>query len=410
MTDFLTINDILIRGKTVLLRADLNVPMQSGRVTDHERLERLLPTLHDLRSGGAKIVILSHFGRPKDGKPDPALSLRPVAAALETILGQPVAFAEDCIGAVAEAAIHQLSVGEVLVLENTRFHAGEEANDPAFAAQLAALGDVYINDAFSCAHRAHASTEGLAHLLPSGAGRLMQAELEALNHALGSPERPVLAVVGGSKISTKLDLLNNLIAKVDALVLGGGMANTFLAAKGVAVGASLVEPNMLDVAREIIAKAAAKGCEIVLPKDAVVASALKAGVATQTVAVSAIPADQMILDLGSQSVKEIKETVASCKTVVWNGPLGAFEIEPFDHATNQVAIEVADLTKRGKILSVAGGGDTVAALAHAGVTHGFSYLSTAGGAFLEWLEGKDLPGVAALRQAVSKRKVGRAIL
>lgn len=404
MTDFLTLSDIALKGKTALVRADLNVPMQDGRVSDAERLERLLPTLKDLAAAGAKIVLLSHFGRPKGGKPDPQFTLKPVVDHLQTLWGQPIAFAGDCVGAVAEQAVAALQPGHVLVLENTRFHAGEEANDAAFVDQLARLGDVYVNDAFSCAHRAHASTEGLAHRLPSAAGRLMQAELEALSKALAQPVRPVAALVGGSKISTKLDLLNNLVAKVDVLVLGGGMANTFLAARGVPVGKSLCENDMLDTARGIAAKAEKNGCTIVLPQDAVVAEGLKAGIPTQTVDVNAIPANTMMLDIGPKSVQNVREKLADCKTVVWNGPLGAFEIKPFDTGTNQVAAAVAELTQAGKILSVAGGGDTVAAMANAGVSAKLSYLSTAGGAFLEWLEGKELPGVAALRQAAAHYK------
>jgi len=403
MIDFLTLSDLSLNGKTVLLRADLNVPMKDGHVSDAERLHRLLPTLKELSEVGARIVVLSHFGRP-DGTPNPKYSLRPVVAELERLWGKPIAFAEDCIGAVAEKAVQALQPSHILVLENTRFHAGEEANDPVFAKALAKLGDVFVNDAFSAAHRAHASTEGLAHLLPSAAGRLMQAELEALTKALAHPERPVAALVGGSKISTKLDLLNNLVARVDVLVLGGGMANTFLAAKGVAVGKSLCERDMLDTARDIAAKAAARGCDIVLPVDAVVATALQNDIATQTVAVDAIPADMMMLDIGPASAQIIKDKLAACKTVVWNGPLGAFEFKPFDRGTNDVAVAVADLTRQGKILSVAGGGDTVAALVNAGVSEKLSYLSTAGGAFLEWLEGKDLPGVAALRQSAAEQK------
>lgn len=401
--NFLTISDLALKGKTVLVRADLNVPMQDGKVTDTERLERLLPTLKGLSAGGAKIVVLSHFGRPKNG-PDPQYSLRPVAKVLEQLWLQPVAFAEDCIGPSAEAAVKALAPGQVLVLENTRFHVGEEKNDPAFAKALAQLGDVYVNDAFSCAHRAHASTEGLAHYLPSAAGHLMQAELEALNQALSEPVRPVAALVGGSKISTKLDLLNNLVTRVDRLVLGGGMANTFLAAKGVAIGTSLAENDMLETARVIAAKAAAHQCDIILPQDAVVAVALKSGIETKIVQINAVPANCMILDIGPVSIQAICGKLATCKTVVWNGPLGAFEFKPFDNGTNQVAAAVADLTRQGQILSVAGGGDTVAAMANAGVSQQLSYLSTAGGAFLEWLEGKDLPGVAALRLAAQRKK------
>ena len=397
MTSFKTLDQINFTNKIVLLRADLNVPMKDGVVTDDARLTRLMPTLTELSQAGAKIVVLSHFGRP-DGKPNAKYSLRPVAAELQKIWGKPVACAEDCVGSVAAAAIAALPAGQVLVLENTRFYAGEEANDPAFAAQLAALGDVYVNDAFSAAHRAHASTEALAKVLPCAAGRLMQVELEALEKALSTPERPVAALVGGSKISTKLDLLENLVAKVDVLVLGGGMANTFLAAQGVNVGKSLYEADMLDTARAIATRAASRNCRILLPTDGVVATALQANIVTKTVSVNEVPSDHMILDIGPQSEKEIAEILQTCKTVVWNGPLGAFEFSPFDHATVAVAQTVAALTKQGKILSVAGGGDTVAALTHAKVTESLSYVSTAGGAFLEWLEGKPLPGVAALKR------------
>jgi phosphoglycerate kinase len=409
MANFPTLSDVYVRGKTVLLRADLNVPMKHGAVTDTTRLVRLLPTLKFLAENGAKIVVLSHFGRP-DGKPDPAYSLAPVAAELSAIWGKPVSFASDCIGAAAKDELAVLQPGDILVLENTRFHAGEEANDPEFTRQLASLGDLFVNDAFSAAHRAHASTTGLAELLPSAAGKLMEEELEALAKALERPERPLAAIVGGSKISTKLDLLRNLIAKVDLLILGGGMANTFLAAKGVKIGKSLFEPDMLLTAQDIMAKAEQRGCHIMLPKDVVVAPALQAGVATQTVAANAVPDEQMILDLGPKAIAEIRDNLAMCKTVVWNGPLGAFETEPFDKATAELAIAVADLTKRGKIMSVAGGGDTVAALAQAGMSQSVTYLSTAGGAFLEWLEGKELPGVAALLKASANGKKGKAIL
>ena len=403
MIDFLTLSDLSLKGKTVLVRADLNVPMHEGRVSDTERLERFLPTLKDLSAAGAKIVVLSHFGRPKKGV-DPQFTLRPVVDVLAQLWKQPIAFASDCVGEAAVSAVKKLDAGQILVLENTRFHPEEEANDPAFTKELAKLGDVYINDAFSCAHRAHASTEGLAHLLPSAAGRLMQAELEALNKALASPVRPVAALVGGSKISTKLDLLENMVGKVDVLVLGGAMANTFLAARGVAVGKSMCEHDMLDTARAIAAKAAAKGCDIVLPIDVTVAEELKPGTATEVVATDAVPANKMIFDVGPLSIKNICAKLANCKTVVWNGPLGVFEVKPFDKGTNEVAAAVADLTSQGKILSVAGGGDTVSAMANAGVSKKLSYLSTAGGAFLEWLEGKDLPGVIALRQSAAQAK------
>jgi len=397
MSSFKTIEQISVNNKTVLLRADLNVPMKDGAVTDGARLVRLLPTLKELSQAKAKIVILSHFGRP-DGKPNEKYSLRAVAVELEKIWGRKIAFASDCIGQIATDAITALPFGHILVLENTRFYPGEESNDPAFAAQLAALGDIYINDAFSAAHRAHASTEAIAKLLPHAAGRLMEEELNALEKALGKPTKPVAALVGGSKISTKLDLLENLVTKTDFLVLGGGMANTFLAAQGLAIGKSLYEANMLDTARAISTKAAKHNCRIVLPIDAVVATALQVHIATQTVSVKAIPVETMMLDIGPQSEKEIAALLQRCKTVVWNGPLGAFEFPPFDHATTAIAKIVADLTKQGKILSVAGGGDTVSALTNANVTESFSYVSTAGGAFLEWMEGKTLPGVAALEK------------
>ena len=403
MIDFLTLSDLALQGKTVLLRADLNVPMQNGRVSDTERLERLLPTLKDLSKAGAKIVILSHFGRPKGG-PNPACSLYPVVEALQDLWQQRIAFAEDCVGPKAEAAVKALQLGQIVVLENTRFHAGEEENDPIFITELAKLGDVYVNDAFSCAHRSHASTEGLAHYLPCAAGRLMQAELEALDKALTEPEHPLMAVVGGSKIATKLDLLNNLVTKVDVLILGGGMANTFLASRGVEIGKSLCENDMLATAREISTQADIHHCTILLPQDAVVAEVLKSGIETEIVPINAIPPNKMVLDIGPASIKDIRNKLAECKTVVWNGPLGAFEFKPFDNGTNEVAAAVADLTRQGKILSVAGGGDTVAAMANAGASRYLSYLSTAGGAFLEWLEGKDLPGVAALRQSAAQKK------
>ena len=395
MPDFRTIDDLSVQGRRVVVRADLNVPMADGKVTDTTRLDRLAPTLRALAEKGARVVVVSHFGRPK-GR-DEALSLRPIAAALGKALGgRAVAFAEGCIGPAAEAAVAKLKDGDVLVLENLRFHKGEEANDAAFAASLAKLGDLYVNDAFSAAHRAHASTEALAKLLPAAAGRLMQEELEHLGQALEAPKRPLAAIVGGAKVSTKLDLLGNLVKKVNALVIGGGMANTFLNARGIEVGKSLCERDMAATAREIEATAKAAGCAIILPEDAVVASALKPGVETRTVPVSATPADMMILDVGPATVARVNAELERTKTLVWNGPLGAFETAPFDQGTNAVARHAAKLTKSGKLLSVAGGGDTVAALAHAGVGDDFSYVSTAGGAFLEWLEGKTLPGVAAL--------------
>lgn len=395
MSAFQTLDDLTAAGQTVLVRGDLNVPMKDGRVSDTTRLARLVPTLDGLASAGARVVVLSHFGRPK-GAADPALSLRPVAEALEPLIDRPVRFVGESVGPVARDAIAELPPGEILVLENVRFHAGEERNDPQLASDLASLGDVYVNDAFSAAHRAHASTEGMARLLPAYAGRLMQAELEALTAALERPARPVMALVGGAKISTKLELLGNLIDKVDQLVLGGGMANTFLAARGVEMGRSLVERDMLDQARAIAEKAEAKGCAIVLPVDGVIATALEPGVETETVPITRVPADRMVLDVGPESVTTLKHRIDQARTVVWNGPLGAFETPPFDRATADLARYVAERTEAGHLLSVAGGGDTVAALAACGVEGRFSYVSTAGGAFLEWLEGKTLPGVAAL--------------
>ena len=396
MTDFRAIDDLDVVGKTVLVRGDLNVPVKNGRVTDSTRIDRLAPTLCELAKRGAKVVVLSHFGRPKGGV-EPENSLRQVLPELERALGSTVIFSEDCVGPRAKVAIGRAATGGFVLLENLRFHAGEEKNDRNFARALAELGDIYVNDAFSCAHRAHASTEALARLLPCAAGRLMQAELVALGRALEEPERPVAAVVGGAKISTKLDLLGNLVRRVDKLVLGGGMANTFLAAQGVTVGKSLCESDMAEQARAIAVAAREAGCSLILPVDGVVAREFKAGAGSEVVPVSAIPADGMMLDLGPASVDDIVARLANCKTVVWNGPLVAFEIEPFDRGTNAVAQAVAKLTQAGTVLSVAGGGDTVAALGQAGVVDAFSYVSTAGGAFLEWLEGKELPGVAALR-------------
>jgi len=397
MADFKTLDDIDVAGKTVLVRGDLNVPMDGGRVTDATRLERLAPTLTELADGGARVVVCSHLGRPK-GKPVAEYSLRPVADALSQALdGRSVAFAEDCIGDPADTAKADLPEGGILLLENLRFHPEEEKNDRDFAKQLTKDCDIYVNDAFSAAHRAHASTEAVARVLPAYAGRLMQAEVEALTRALEKPERPVIAVVGGAKISTKLEVLGNLIAKVDTLVLGGGMANTFLAAKGVAMGKSLAEHEMAEMAREIMRKAEEAGCAILLPVDGVVAGAFEAGAPNQVIDIDAVPEDQMVLDIGPGSVAKLIEEIEDCRTVLWNGPLGAFEKEPFDAGTEAVARAVADRTKAGKLLSVAGGGDTVAALSQAGVVDDFSYVSTAGGAFLEWLEGKDLPGVVALR-------------
>ncbi len=395
MAKFKTLDDLAVAGKRVIVRCDLNVPMQDGKVTDTTRIDRGAETLRDLAAKGARVIVMSHFGRPK-GKRAAEFSLQPLVQPLAAALGKPVAFADDCVGPAAQAAVAKLKDGEVLLLENLRFHDAEEANDKGFAAQLAGLADIYVNDAFSCAHRAHASTEAIARLLPHAAGRLMQAELDHLAAALEKPQRPVMAVVGGAKVSTKLDLLGNLVAKVDQLVIGGGMANTFLFANGIEVGKSLAERDMADTARAIVAKAKAAGCTIVLPVDAVVAAEFKAGAASKTVDVTAVPSDMMILDVGPKSVADIAARLKTCKTVVWNGPLGAFETTPFDRGTVAVAREAAALTKAKALLSVAGGGDTVAALGHAGVTDDFTYVSTAGGAFLEWLEGKTLPGVAAL--------------
>ncbi|WP_420002983.1 phosphoglycerate kinase [Arenibacterium sp. LLYu02] len=390
-----TLDDMDLAGKTVLTRVDINVPMEAGRVTDATRIQRLVPTLADLLAKGARPVLLAHFGRPK-GKVVPDMSLQPLVPALEEAFGAPVVFVADCRGPAAEAAVAALQEGQILLLENTRFHAGEEANDADLAAEMAKLGDIYCNDAFSAAHRAHASTEALARLLPACAGRLMEMELKALESALATPQRPVTAVVGGAKVSTKLDLLGNLVAKVDNLVIGGGMANTFLAAQGIDVGKSLCEHEMTGTAKDIMARAEAAGCTIVLPSDVVVAREFKAGAANETVAADACPADAMILDAGPAAVAAISAVLEASKTLIWNGPLGAFEIAPFDIATNAAAQKAAECTKAGTLVSVAGGGDTVAALNQAGVAEDFSYISTAGGAFLEWMEGKVLPGVAAL--------------
>ncbi len=390
-----TLDDMDLGGKVVMTRVDLNVPVENGEVTDATRIERIVPTVRDILDKGGKPVLMAHFGRPKGQRVDD-MSLRVVLPALQQALGVPVKFAEDCIGAPAKRAVADLQAGEVLLLENTRFHAGEETNDGIFAASLGALGEVYCNDAFSAAHRAHASTEALARILPACAGRLMQAELKALEAALGNPARPVIAIVGGAKVSTKLDLLGNLVARVDRLVIGGGMANTFLAARGVEVGKSLAEHDMAETARQILEKAKETGCEILLPGDIVVAREFKAGADSETLDVAACPADAMILDAGPQTVEAIKKAMAASQTLIWNGPLGAFEIPPFDAATVAAAQEAARLTREGHLVSVAGGGDTVAALNQAGVADDFSYVSTAGGAFLEWMEGKTLPGVAVL--------------
>ena len=397
MAKFRTLDDMALAGKRVIVRGDLNVPMKDGRVTDATRIERLAPTLREIAAKGASVVVLSHFGRP-EGARDPKLSLAPLAGPLSRALGgATVVFIADCIGPEAEAAVARLAPGAVALVENVRFHAGEEKNDPDFACALARLGDVYVNDAFSAAHRAHASTEGLARLLPAAAGRLMQAELDALGKALERPQRPVVAVVGGAKVSTKLDILGNLIGRVDLLVIGGAMANTFLHALGTDVGKSLCEKSLAGTARKILGRADAAKCRIVLPSDVVIARALAANAPCEAVPIAAVPQDALILDIGPRTAQALAQALADCRTLLWNGPLGAFEFPPFDAGTVTVARAAAALTKAGKLVTVAGGGDTVAALIAAGVIDDFSYVSTAGGAFLEWIEGKDLPGVAALR-------------
>jgi len=392
---FRTLDHVDVKGKRVLVRVDLNVPVDNGIVTDATRIERVAPALTELADKGAKVILLSHFGRPK-GR-DAKNSLKPVAAEVARVIKRPVKFADDCIGEAAEAAVAAMKQGDILCLENTRFHAGEEKNDPAFVDALAKLGDMWVNDAFSAAHRAHASTEGLGHRLPAYAGRSMQAELDALGKALEHPQRPVAAVVGGAKISTKLDLLGNLLAKVDVLIIGGAMANTFLLALGKPVGKSLAEGDLTKTALDILAKAKAAKKEIVLPVDAVVAEKFEAHAPSRAVPVDSVGVDEMILDIGPKSVEQVVSVLARAKTLLWNGPFGAFEMEPFDNGTVEVAEAAAELTKAGKLVTVAGGGDTVAALNAAGAADRFTYVSTAGGAFLEWLEGKALPGVEVLR-------------
>jgi phosphoglycerate kinase len=384
-----------VNGKRVLVRADLNVPVRAGKVTDATRLERLLPGVRDLARRGAKVIVISHFGRP-NGAPEAEFSLRPVADEMSRLLGRPVAFVPDCIGEVAEKAVASLKPGDIAVLENLRFHGGEEKNDAAFAQALARLGELFVGDAFSTAHRAHASTDAVTRLLPSYAGPLLMEEVAALRSVLDKPARPVAAVIGGAKVSTKIPVLTNLITKVDKLIIGGGMANTFLLAQGVNVGKSLAEPDFAGTAREIMHAAKARSCEVVLPADAVVAAKLEAGVPTRTCSVLEVPADQMILDVGPRAIAHYTEVLGHCKTLLWNGPLGAFEVPPFGEGTFQLACAAAAATEAGALISVAGGGDTVAALNAAGVTDKLTYVSTAGGAFLEWLEGRDLPGVAAL--------------
>lgn len=390
-----TLDDVNLQSKRVLLRVDLNVPVSDGQVTDTTRIERIKPTVVELQRKRAKIILLSHFGRPK-GQIMSEFSLKQVIKPLEKVLGGQVKFAEDCIGEKAQSVINGMEDGDVVLLENTRFHGGEEKNDPAFCQELAKNGDIFVNDAFSAAHRAHASTEGLAHLLPSCAGRAMQQELAALEKGLGNPARPVIALVGGAKVSTKIELLNNLVEKVEALVIGGGMANTFLAATGISVGKSLCEHELGDVARNILTKAKSLKCAVLLPVDAVVGSRFEANTPIHTYGIDTIPFDGMVLDLGDLSIARINAAIDEASTIIWNGPLGAFELSPFEHATVAVARHVAELTKAHKLISIAGGGDTVAALNKAGVASDFSYISTAGGAFLEWMEGKTLPGVAAL--------------
>ena len=394
---FKTLDQANLEGRRALVRVDFNVPMSDGRVSDDTRLKAALPTIDKLRAGGAKVILLAHFDRPK-GKRVPEMSLKPVVEPLARLLGQPVAFADDCVGDAAKAAVDAMKPGDVLLLENVRYHAGEEANDADFAKALAANGDLYVNDAFSAAHRAHASTEGLARRLPAYAGEQMRRELEALDAALGNPKRPVLGIVGGSKVSTKLDLLNNLVGKLDRLAIGGGMANTFLAAQGVKVGASLCEHDLADTARQIMATAKAKGCELLLPIDVVTAETVEPGASSAVRDLGAIGAADRILDAGPQTLARLTAAMDASATLVWNGPLGVFEVPPFDKATVAAARHAADLAKSGKLTAVAGGGDTVAALNHAGVTQDFTFVSTAGGAFLEWMEGKELPGVAALTQ------------
>ena len=396
MSSFNTLDQANVSGKRVLLRVDLNVPMENGKVSDTTRIDRVIPTIREIADKGGKVILLAHFGRPKGG-PDEANSLRPVAAAVAHALGRPVGFAPDCIGEVAAKAVGALKNGDVLLLENTRFYKGEEKNDPAFVADLAKNGDIFVNDAFSAAHRGHASTEGLAHKMPAYAGRTMQAELDALTLALGSPKRPVAAIVGGAKVSSKLDLLGNLAKKVDLLIIGGGMANTFLFAQGKAVGKSLCEKDLADTARAILKAAADAKCTVLLPVDATVAKEFKAHAPSRFVDVDHVGDDEMILDIGPKSIVAVEGALAGIKTLVWNGPFGAFETPPFDAGTMQIAKTAAFLTTDGKLKSVAGGGDTVSALNAAHVADQFTYVSTAGGAFLEWMEGKALPGVEALR-------------
>jgi phosphoglycerate kinase len=395
MKQFRTLEDVDVKGKRVLLRVDLNVPMENGHVTDATRLERVAPTITEISENGGKVILLAHFGRPK-GR-DPKESLKPVAAALAEVIKKEVAFADDCIGEVAQKAVAAMKDGDILCLENTRFHKEEEKNDQAFVAELAKLGDIWVNDAFSAAHRAHATTEGLGHVLPAYAGRTMQAELGALGKALEHPTKPVIAIIGGAKVSTKIDLLENLVKKVDAMVIGGGMANTFLHAQGVGIGKSLAEKDLAATALRIMEKAEAANCAIILPVDAIVAFQFQANAPSHAYGLDAIPSDGMILDVGPQSIERVLAAIDDAATLVWNGPLGAFELPPFDRGTVAAARHAAARTKAKKLISVAGGGDTVAALNQAGVAQDFTYVSTAGGAFLEWMEGKPLPGVEVLK-------------
>jgi phosphoglycerate kinase len=392
---FRTLDEAELNGKRVLLRVDLNVPIDHGRVSDATRIERMAPTILEIADKGGKVILLSHFGRPK--LPNPKDSLRPVADEVARIIDRPVAFVDDCVGEKAEAATQAMKPGDILCLENTRFHPGEEKNDPAFAAALARLGDIWVNDAFSVSHRAHASTEGLGHYLPAYAGRAMQAELAAFNRVLETPQRPLAAIVGGAKVSTKLELLGNLIPRVDVLIIGGGMANTFLAAQGKCVGKSLCEHDLAGTARDILMQAAVKGCEIVLPVDAVAARRFEANAPSRVASVDEVDSGELILDIGPRTIEHVVSILARVKTLVWNGPFGAFELEPFDTGTIEIAEAAAELTAAGKLVTVAGGGDTVAALNAAGATDRLTYVSAAGGAFLEWLEGKPLPGVEVLR-------------
>jgi phosphoglycerate kinase len=395
MTAFRTLDHVDVKGKRVLMRVDLNVPVENGVVSDSTRIERVAPAITEIADKGGKVILLSHFGRPK-GR-DSKQSLKPVAAEVSRIIKRPVKFADDCIGEIAEQAVAAMKPGDILCLENTRFHAGEEKNDPAFVAALAKLGDIWVNDAFSAAHRAHASTEGLGHKLPAYAGRTMQAELEALANALDNPQRPLTAIVGGAKISTKLDLLGNLLDKVNALIIGGAMANTFLLAQGKTVGKSLAEPDLVPTARKIMDKAKSEKREIILPVDVVTAAKLEANASSRVLDADKVGGTDMILDIGPRSIEQVVSVLARAKTLVWNGPFGAFEVEPFDNGTIEVAEAAAELTEAGKLVSVAGGGDTVAALNVAGIADRLTYVSAAGGAFLEWLEGKRLPGVEVLR-------------